>query len=269
MRSQSGCRGCIVASVFVSVCCGSDNGGPEEEGMGRNGKNGAVATDRAQLAELEAATREIKTLMVSVVDNFYGLGVVLGRVVSKELFRAKGYETFDAYLDGEVGLSERQAKKLIRISQRFTRRAAKELGFERLEAAASLMDATPAEEDPAKVDEIPIRTGKKTAAGRVETKPLGEATAEEIEAAARAEKAKRRSRATAGPDRRARPVAGDRFALAAEKKLRDAGLDHVDVKARKAAKDAKVDDGQGFVIDLLGLGPELATKALASMTRRG
>jgi hypothetical protein len=222
------------------------------------------ASERAKREALDRATRKIRVLKEAIVEKFYELGVELRDVRDGELHRAKGYATFAEYLEREGLVSESKAYELVRIVERFTPRAAKMLGFEKLDAAVRFMDATPAEEDPARVAEIKIRTGRRTPEGRVEVKPLADATAAEIEAAARAEKAKR-SRGKA-PDRRARPVAGDRFAADAEKKLRKAKLGHVRLDARKAPKGTEVDEGSGFVVDILGLGPGLATRAIAALT---
>jgi hypothetical protein len=219
---------------------------------------------RGKVADLDAATRKIRKLKTEVVRNFYSLGGELKRVRDGKVYLAR-HRTFKAYLESEAELSESTAHRLIRIVERFTRAACEDLGFERLDAALRLMDATPADEDPQKVAEIRVPTGRTKGKRTPETKALAEATAAEIDAAARAEKAKRRDGKKA--DGRARPLAGDRFALTAEKDLRRAGHGHVDVKARKAPASLKAADGAGFLVDILGLGPGLATRALKALTK--
>jgi hypothetical protein len=75
--------------------------------------------------------------------HFYEIGSLLHRVQKERLFEAKGYGSFEAYVEREVGLGQQFCREAVRIYETFLPEAAANLGFARLSAAIRAMDDEP------------------------------------------------------------------------------------------------------------------------------
>jgi len=67
-----------------------------------------------------------------VPKNFFEIGLVLKEVQAEKSYVAKGYGTFEAFLEREIDLGKTTSLRLVKIVQTFQREAALELGMERL-----------------------------------------------------------------------------------------------------------------------------------------
>lgn len=93
----------------------------------------AAADDiKQKIGLLHQALVQIKQLRKNVDKNFYEIGCVLRDVRDARTYEAKGYGTFEAFLEREIDLGKTMALRLVKIVQTFLRNAATELGKDRL-----------------------------------------------------------------------------------------------------------------------------------------
>ena len=72
--------------------------------------------------------------------NFFEIGELLIQVQQEELHEAKGYSTYEAFLDREIDLGRGVSLRLIRIAHTFQRETAYDYGLDRLTAALAALD---------------------------------------------------------------------------------------------------------------------------------
>jgi hypothetical protein len=95
---------------------------------------------KAKIAELHNQTQKIRTLRKRLDKGFFEIGQVLTEIQQQELYLAKGYGSFEAFLERETDLGKQTALKLIRISHTFQREAALDYGMDRLFAALAALE---------------------------------------------------------------------------------------------------------------------------------
>lgn len=130
----------------------------------------AAADDiKQKIGALHQSLVQIKQLRKNVEKNFYDIGLALRDVRDARTYEAKGYGTFEAFLEREIDLGKTMALRLVKISQTFLREAAVEIGKDRLIAAlvaievpesmASVRDLSAAKLPPAPVSTttLPLR----------------------------------------------------------------------------------------------------------------
>src|SRR5688572_15253502 len=86
---------------------------------------------KAKIAELHNQTQKIRTLRKRLDKTFFEIGQVLFEIQQHELYQAKGYGSFEAFLERETDLGKQTAMKLIKISQVFQPDAALDYGMDR------------------------------------------------------------------------------------------------------------------------------------------
>lgn len=88
---------------------------------------------KARVADLHNALQQIKGFRKNLAKGFYDVGVVLKDVQARRLFEAKGFGTFEAFLEREMAeLGKTSALRLVRIANLFQKDAALELGMDRI-----------------------------------------------------------------------------------------------------------------------------------------
>ncbi|HHH27030.1 MAG TPA: hypothetical protein ENK57_01600, partial [Polyangiaceae bacterium] len=87
---------------------------------------------KSEVAELHQLTSKVRTLRKKLDKSFFEIGELLAEVQEKELHVAKGYSTFEAFLDREVDLPRTTSQRLIRIAHTFQRETAYDFGLDRL-----------------------------------------------------------------------------------------------------------------------------------------
>ncbi len=95
---------------------------------------------KAKIAELHNQTQKVRTLRKRLDKGFFEIGQVLAEIQQQELFQAKGYGSFEAFLEREIDLGKLTCLKLMKIPQIFSRDAAYDYGMDRLFAAISALE---------------------------------------------------------------------------------------------------------------------------------
>lgn len=137
------------------------NASPAPPGSARATLRTPEAADeiKAKVSELHNTLVRIRALRKNFNDKFFELGVLLGRIKDGELYIAKGYSSFEAFLEREIDLSKNILLRVERVPRVFHESAAKEYGFEPLLAALESLDG------------ITITKAVPTAAARPQTPP--------------------------------------------------------------------------------------------------
>jgi hypothetical protein len=104
--------------------------------------------------ELHTALGRVRTLRKNLGENFYDLGVVLKQIGDERLFDAKGYATFEAFLERELDFSKGVAVRLARVPEVFQEPAARRHG---MEAVLAALEALETETKPAPRKAAPAR----------------------------------------------------------------------------------------------------------------
>lgn len=97
---------------------------------------------KAKIADLHNALQQIKGFRKNLAKGFYDVGIVLREISQKRLFEAKGFGTFEAFLERETAeLGKTTALRLVRIANLFQKDAALELGMDRIFMALAAIEA--------------------------------------------------------------------------------------------------------------------------------
>jgi hypothetical protein len=106
---------------------------------------------KARIGELHAALGRVRALRKNLSDGFYELGHVLKHIADERLFDAKGYATFEAFVEREIDVGGKAvALKLSRVPEVFLEPAARQHGLDAVLAALDALDtANPVQKRPA------------------------------------------------------------------------------------------------------------------------
>ncbi|MBI5533579.1 MAG: hypothetical protein HY898_12745 [Deltaproteobacteria bacterium] len=96
---------------------------------------------KAKIVDLHNAIGEIKTLRKNLPANFFEVGMVLHTIQARKLYEARGFGTFEAFLDRELDLGKITSLRLVRIVEVFYREPALEYGLERLLYVMNILEA--------------------------------------------------------------------------------------------------------------------------------
>jgi|GEM_PF-336785 len=95
---------------------------------------------KGKISLLHQRIGTINSLRKKLDKTYYEIGELLGEVQRDRLFEAKGYATFESFLDREIEIPRPQALKLVRIVHTFDREAARDYPLDRLLSALSALD---------------------------------------------------------------------------------------------------------------------------------
>jgi hypothetical protein len=95
---------------------------------------------KARIGELHTALARVRALRKNLADNFFELGRALRHIADERLFDAKGYATFEAFVEREVDLGKIVALRLARVPDVFQERAAKEHGLDAVLSALGVLE---------------------------------------------------------------------------------------------------------------------------------
>lgn len=98
---------------------------------------------KQRIALLHNSVAQIKQLRKNLPKGFYDIGLVLKDIQNRRLFEAKGFGTFEAFLEREIDLGKTTGLRLVRMTQIFLRDAALEFGMERLINAILALEGVP------------------------------------------------------------------------------------------------------------------------------
>jgi hypothetical protein len=97
---------------------------------------------KAKIGLLHNALVQIKQLRKNMGKGFYDIGVVLRDIQAKRLYEAKGFGTFEAFLEREIDLGKVTSLRLIRIVNTFLKEATHEYGMDRIFGAVMSLEAS-------------------------------------------------------------------------------------------------------------------------------
>jgi hypothetical protein len=95
---------------------------------------------KAKISELHNQTQKIRTLRKRLEKGFFEIGHVLSEIQQQELYLAKGYGSFEAFLEREIDLGKQTSLKLIKVAHTFQQDAALDYGMDRLFAALAALE---------------------------------------------------------------------------------------------------------------------------------
>ena len=95
---------------------------------------------KSQIAQLHQLTTKIRSLRRRLDTNFYEIGELLIQIQQDNLHEAKGYSSYEAFLDREIDLGRGTSLRLIRIAHTFQRESAYDYGLDCLTAALAALD---------------------------------------------------------------------------------------------------------------------------------
>ncbi|APS00053.1 hypothetical protein [Pajaroellobacter abortibovis] len=95
---------------------------------------------KATIADLHTAVINIKKLRKNLSKRFWEIGSILKDIQSRKLYAAKGYGTFESFLEREVSLGKTTSLRLVRIASLFFKEPAQACGFERILNALYALD---------------------------------------------------------------------------------------------------------------------------------
>ena len=110
---------------------------------------------KQRIALLHQAVAQIKQLRKNLPKGFYDIGLVLKDVQARRLFEAKGYGTFETFLEREIDLGKTTSLRLIRIVNTFLREACMEYGMDRIFGALMALEASDTAPDAKPSGKIP------------------------------------------------------------------------------------------------------------------
>jgi hypothetical protein len=87
---------------------------------------------KAKIGDLHNSLVQIKALRKNLNKGFYDIGGILREIQGRRLYEAKGYGTFEAFLEREIDLGKTMALRLVRVCTTFLREAAQEHGLDRI-----------------------------------------------------------------------------------------------------------------------------------------
>jgi len=97
---------------------------------------------KAKIGELHNALLQIRSFRKNLNKGFFDIGAVLREVQQRKLYEAKGYGSFEAFLEREIDLGKTTALRLIKISVLFVKAGALEYGMDRLFQAMQALENT-------------------------------------------------------------------------------------------------------------------------------
>jgi hypothetical protein len=95
---------------------------------------------KASVGELHNLMQRVRALKKTVHDTFFEMGEVLGIIKDRELYVAKGYSTFESFVEREVDLGKTVTLRLERVPRVFQRDAAREYGLEAVLSALGTLE---------------------------------------------------------------------------------------------------------------------------------
>jgi hypothetical protein len=95
---------------------------------------------KAKIGELHNQTTKIRALRKRMEKGFFEIGQVLADIQEQELYQAKGYGSFEAFLERETDLGKQTSLKLVKLSKVFQREAALDYGMDRCFAGLAALE---------------------------------------------------------------------------------------------------------------------------------
>jgi hypothetical protein len=95
---------------------------------------------KQKIGDLHNALTHVKQLRKNFGKTFYDIGGILKDVQARRLYEAKGYGTFEAFLEREIDLGKTTSLRLVRVVGIFVKEAALEYGIDRVMNALAALE---------------------------------------------------------------------------------------------------------------------------------
>ncbi|MFN9808983.1 MAG: hypothetical protein ACK6CU_05030 [Deltaproteobacteria bacterium] len=95
---------------------------------------------KAKIGALATATAQIRALKRTLARSFMDVGTILIDIRDRRLYEAKGYGSFEAFLEREIELGKTASLRLTRAVELFQRPAAISGGMDKVLAAVAAFD---------------------------------------------------------------------------------------------------------------------------------
>jgi hypothetical protein len=95
---------------------------------------------KVKIGQLHNALTQIKTFRKNLAKGFFDIGIVLKDIQARRLYEAKGFGTFEAFLEREMDLGKSTSLKLVKLCGIFQKDAALELGMDKVFAAINAIE---------------------------------------------------------------------------------------------------------------------------------
>ncbi len=95
---------------------------------------------KVKIGELHNCLLQIRAFRKNLNKGFFDIGGVLKDIQARKLYEAKGYGSFEAFLEREIDLGKMTCMKLIKVPTVFQRDAALDFGMDRVFSALSALD---------------------------------------------------------------------------------------------------------------------------------
>ena len=87
---------------------------------------------KQRIGDLHNSLVKIKALRKNLNKGFYEIGNILKDIQGRRLYEAKGYGTFEAFLEREIDLGKTMGLRLVRVCTTFIKEATHEYGLDRI-----------------------------------------------------------------------------------------------------------------------------------------
>ena len=98
---------------------------------------------KARVIQLHGILSEIKTLRKNINRNFHAVGRLLRDIRETRLYEARGFGSFETFLEREVDLGKTMGLRLARVAEVFQEEAATTYGMERVLQALTTLESGP------------------------------------------------------------------------------------------------------------------------------
>lgn len=95
---------------------------------------------KQKIADLHNQTQKIRALRKRLDKGFYEIGQVLTDIQARELFLAKGFGSFEAFLEREIDLGKLTCVRLMKVPTIFQKDAALDFGMDRVFSAIAALE---------------------------------------------------------------------------------------------------------------------------------
>jgi len=95
---------------------------------------------KQRVGDLHNSLVKIKALRKNLGKGFYEIGNILKDIQARRLYEAKGYGTFEAFLEREIDLGKTMGLRLVRVCTTFIKEAAHEYGMDRILNAMTALE---------------------------------------------------------------------------------------------------------------------------------
>jgi hypothetical protein len=111
---------------------------------------------KAKIADLHNLGVQIKGFRKNLNKGFFDIGRVLREIQARRLYEAKGFGTFEAFLEREIDLGKTTSLRLVKTAAIFQKEAALEYGMDRVFNAIAALETPPEEFLSGKLPPVPL-----------------------------------------------------------------------------------------------------------------